>query len=119
MKNLYSIGVFWIYKSQIYFKSIITDDVKAINGFKDSDFAHYQVWNELSSQNKDFYLYEYEDIPRGRVIYDIKSSQFIVYSNYDIINSDEAKALIIKGFNLRVDNVLFKNDDHYKIINSV
>ena len=119
MKNLCSIGVFWISKSQIDFKSIITDNVKAINGFKDSDFAHYQVWNEISSQNKDFYLYEYEDIPRGRVVYDVENSQYIVYANNDIINSDEAKALIINGFNLKIDSVLFKYDEHYKIINSI
>jgi len=38
-----SIGVFWIYKTQIYSKPIKVDDVKSINGFIDSDFSHYQV----------------------------------------------------------------------------
>jgi len=109
------IGVFWIYKFQIYFKSIITDNVKAINGFKDSDFAHYQEWNEISSQNKDFYLYEYEDIPRGRVVYDVENTQYIVYSNEDIINSDKAKNSITEAFNLNTTKVIFEYDAHYKI----
>jgi len=61
------IGVFWIYESQIYLKSIKKDKVKIINSFIDSDFSHYQVWDGMSSQNKKIYLYEYEDIPRGRV----------------------------------------------------
>jgi len=116
---MYNIGIFWIYKNKIYSKQINKNAIKAINGFKDTDFAHYQVWNEISSQNKDFYFYEYEDIPRGRVIYNIKNSQYIVYANNDIINSDEAKALIINGFNLKSDNVLFKYDEHYQIINSL
>lgn len=110
------IGIFWIYQSQIYLKTIEANRVKPINGFIDSDFAHYQVWDEISSQNKDFYLYEYEDIPRGRVVYDVENTQYIVYANNDIINSDEAKALIINGFNLKVDSILFKYDEHYKII---
>jgi hypothetical protein len=114
-----TLGIFWIYKSKIFFKSIQFDYRKAINGFIDSDFAHYQVWDEISLQNKDFYLYEYEDIPRGRVVYDVENSQYIVYAHKDIINSDKAKALIINSFNLKIDNVVFKYDEHYKIINSV
>ena len=113
------IGIFWIYKSQIYSKSIKTNSIKSINGFIDSDFSHYQVWDEISSQNKDFYLYEYEDIPRGRVIYDVENTQYIVYANSDIINSAESKALIINAFNLKADSVLFQYDEHYKIINLV
>ncbi len=34
------IGIFWIYKKEIYFKSIEMDAVKAIKNFKDSDFSH-------------------------------------------------------------------------------
>lgn len=110
-----SIGVFWIYKTQIYSKPIKVDDVKSINGFIDSDFSHYQVWNEISLQNKDFYLYEYEDIPRGRVVYDVENTQYIVYSNEDIINSDKAKKSITEAFNLNTTKVVFKYDSHYKI----
>ncbi len=109
------IGLFWIYKSQIYLKLIEKDKVKVIDNFIDSDFAHYQVWNEVSLQNKDFYLYEYEDVPRGRVIYDIKKVQYIVYSNNDIINSIEDKLLIVNAFNLQQSEVVFKYDEHYKI----
>lgn len=109
------IGIFWIYKSQIYLKPIKVDEVKSINGFIDSDFSHYQVWDEISLQNKDFYLYEYEDIPRGRVIYDIKNSQYIVYSNNDVINSNEAKKLIVEAFHLNKNDILFQYDMHYKI----
>ena len=75
------IGIFWIYKSKIYLKSINMTEVKAIGYFVDSDFSHYQVWDKISLQNRDFYLYEYEDIPRGRVVYDVKNEKYIVYSN--------------------------------------
>ena len=109
------IGIFWIYKNQIYAKSIKADTVKAIKNFKDSDFSHYQAWSEISLQNKDFYLYEYEDIPRGRVVYDIEHKQYIAYANSDIIISDEARELIIKKFNLKTNKVIFKYDEHYEI----
>ncbi len=37
------IEVFGIHKSQIYLKSIKSDEVKEINCFIDSNFSHYQV----------------------------------------------------------------------------
>jgi len=113
------IGIFWVYNSKIYFTSVEKENIKAINGFKDSDFAHYQVWNEISSQNKDFYLYEYEDIPRGRVVYDVENQQYVVYANNDIISSNEANLLVINAFNLKGEKVLFKYDEHYEIMISV
>ena len=66
-------------------------------------------------QNKDFYLYEYEDIPRGRVVYDIENTQYIVYANSDIIISNEARELIVNKFNLKTNKVIFKYDEHYEI----
>jgi len=110
------IGLFWIYKSQIYLKSIKVDNVKEINDFIDSDFSHYKVWDEISLQNKVFYLYEYEDIPRGRVIYDVKNTQYIIYSNNNIINTDKCKRLILKAFMLEESRVIFKYDAHYEIV---
>jgi len=109
------IGVFWIYKNHIYLKSIKHDIVQAINNYIDSDFSHYQVWEEISTQNKDFYLYEYEDIPRGRVVYDVLNDQYIVYANQDIIASDKIKKIVVQKFNLTENTVLFTYDEHYKI----
>ena len=109
------IGIFWIYKKEIYLKEIEADTVKAIKNFKDSDFSHYQAWGEISLQNKDFYLYEYEDIPRGRVVYDIENIQYIVCANNDIVISDEAKELIVNRFALQKSKFLFKYDEHYEI----
>ena len=115
MRQKPKIGIFWIYKSKIYLKSIETRKVNAIENFIDSDFAHYKVWDEISSQNQDFYLYEYEDIPRGRIVFNIKDKQYIVYSNNEIINSGKAKELILNAFNLQDEKVAFRYDFHYEI----
>lgn len=113
------IGIFWLYNNNIYLKSINIDSLKAIENFIDSNFAHYQVWDEISSQHKDFYLYEYEDIPRGRVVYDIANMQYIVYANNKTISSHESKTLIINAFILQRDKVVFLYDEHYEIKSSI
>jgi len=67
-------------------------------------------------QQRKLYLYEYEDIPRGRVVYSMDNAEYIVYSNEEIINSKEARNLIIGAFNLNREQVLFQYDAHYKIL---
>ena len=115
-ENFY-IGIFWIYNSQIYLKSIDKNEIKAINCFIDSDFSHYKTWDDISLQHKDFYLYEYEDIPRGRVVYSVEKQIVIIYANDNIVISDEARSLIIDRFKLKTKKVIFKYDEHYGILN--
>ncbi|MEA2029599.1 MAG: hypothetical protein U9N49_11575 [Campylobacterota bacterium] len=109
------LGIFWLYQNQIYCKLIAMESIEPINGFIDSDFAHYQVWDEMVGQHKDFYLYEYEDIPRGRVVYDIDNAQYIVYANQDIIDSKKANGLIMDAFDIKTKKVIFKYDEHYRL----
>jgi hypothetical protein len=109
------IGVFWIYDNQIFCETQNINDIKPINGFIDSDLAHYQVWNKVKNQHPKFYLFEYEDIPRGRIVYDIENEQFIIYCNKDILKQKISKKLILEKFQLLNKKAIFIEDEHYKI----
>jgi len=103
LKRLYrqkSIGIFWIYEQQVFSEVQKLEDVKTINGFKDSNLSHYKVWNKIKDQHPNFYLYEYEDIPRGRVIYDIENKIFIIYCDKNILQDEISKRLILEKFKL-------------------
>jgi len=109
------LGVFWIYDNQVFTKKQALSDIEPINGFKDSNLAHYQVWNEIQHKHPKFYLFEYEDIPRGRVVFNVKNQIFIIYSNDNILNDVTAKTLIIKAFELKSTQCHFAYDEHYQI----
>ncbi len=116
------IGIFWIYEKQVFLEFQILGDIKAINGFKDSDLSYYQVWDKVKNQHPKFYLYEYEDIPRGRVVYDIENHIFRIYCNENILQDETSKKLILEKFKLMKlfevskESIEFKKDEHYKII---
>jgi hypothetical protein len=110
-----SVGVFWVYQNIVYLKTQKLDTIKSINGFKDSDLSHYQVWDEIKLQNNNFYIYEYEDIPRGRVVYDCNDKIFIVYCNPIFIDNINIKDSIIKAFDLPKNSYKFIEDEHYTI----
>lgn len=108
-----SVGVFWIFENRIYFESQSVNDIEAIHCFKDSDLSHYEVWEKIRKQNPSFYLYEYEEIPRGRMVYQTDKRQFIVYCNENILQNKESRGLILANFHLIGKDVIFKEDEHY------
>ena len=110
------IGVFWIFGNKLFFETQKLEDIKSINGFKDSDLSHYQVWDKIKNRHPKFYLYEYENIPRGRVVYNIEENQFIIYCNENILREGISKKLILENFGLMDEKYIFKKDGHYKII---
>jgi hypothetical protein len=57
LKNNF-IGVFWIFENKVFLETQKLEDIKSINGFKDSDLFHYQVWDKVKNQHPKFYLYE-------------------------------------------------------------
>jgi len=109
------IGLFWIYDKQIFPVFQNLSDIKEIDGFKDSDLSHYQTWDFIKMQHEKFYLYEYEDITRGRVVYDVKNDTFIIYCNKLLLQDDDAKKLIINAFTLVSKQYFFREDEHYQI----
>ena len=111
-----NIGVFWIFENKVFSETQKLEDIKSINGFKDSDLSHYQVWDKIKTQHPKFYLYEYEDIPRGRVVYNIEENQFIIYCNENTLQEEISKKLILEKFQLLNINSIFKADEHYSII---
>jgi len=110
-----SIGVFWIFENKVFIETQKLKDIKSINEFKDSNLSHYQVWDKVKNQHPKLYLYEYEDIPRGRVVYDIEENQFIIYCNENILKDTISKKLVLEKFQISDENVIFKKDEHYKI----
>jgi hypothetical protein len=110
-----NIGIFWIFENKIFSETQKINDIKTINGFKDSDLSHYQVWNKIRNQHPKFYLYEYEDIPRGRVVYNVSKNKFVIYCNENIPQDETLKRLILEKFQLLNEKSVFQEDEHYKI----
>jgi len=115
-RNKKDIGVFWIFKNKVFFETQKLEDIESINGFKDSDLSHYQVWDKIKNKHSKFYLYEYEEIPRGRVVYDTEKNQFIIYCNENTLQEEISKKIILEKFQLLNENAIFQEDEHYKII---
>ena len=78
--------------------------------FKTEPMAHYDFWPTLQRRLK--VIGEYEDWPRGRVVYNVNDDRFMVYIDRQLA-SDPFKEHLLAHFALPVDKTVFAFDAHY------
>lgn len=107
------IGIFWFYKNQVLGISHEFDINSSDSlGMIDSAYNHVSYWDELRNKFSELREIEYDDVPRGRVIFD--KNKLIIYLD---------KKLLIKGkvskicdfFDAEYDvNTVLRLDPHYR-----
>ena len=101
------VGIFWVIEGRIWYK--LQEKEKIKEGKVDSDLSHYQEWYKgilkLKYKNEDF-----ASFPRGRVIYDSRTGEHIIYADKCI--SDYEIRKIAKYF--EVEKYRVKRDLHYR-----
>ena len=107
------VGIFWIRNTgqTIDFPKPL-NTIHGVSNFFDSPDTHYNMWNRVRTTFPEFAGKEYEEVPRGRVIFDGNSQRFKVYVPSDLVNTI-IKNNIISGFGLPVAKVDFIGDSHY------
>ena len=114
------IGVFWVYfreaNNHIIAKAVdLSQGEDSGAGFIDSPDNHIDVWeNDPNWQNPFVELFgtEYQTIPRGRVLYSIKSQKAVVYMDRTL-HLEAIKNLIIDCFQLSEFPISWRVDEHY------
>ena len=108
------IGIFWYYQNQIIgiahiFQSSDQDSL----GLIDSIYTHIEYRETLREKIPELRNIEYEEIPRGRVIYNAKISKFYAYMDATLLKTYIAKK-VADFFELDFDCIIWKKDPHYK-----
>ena len=110
------IGIFWIYKQTIMGRAIeISKGQDSGIGLIDSPDYHSDFWennNHFRPPFPELIGLDYQEIPRGRVIYQKSKNYYIIYLDKTLINQP-SKQLIIDFFNLKDQHCLWQTDLHY------
>ncbi len=103
------IGIFWYYNGEIY--SIVNpyNDIENIQfgGYNDINYTHFKVWNIMQQSFPELKTKTYRDIPRGRIVQNIQTKRFVVWTSKEICNNANIQSKILKEFNLKKDNTDF------------
>ena len=112
------VGLFWMDMTGLmYAESVPVNNVKDYGGFKGLDASHYDVWGKAVRTNPKWKGLEYEDVPRGRVIWQAgeggKDNEFIVYMPKQLL---KFKSKVVSRFELPPGHIRFDtSDEHYQM----
>ncbi len=111
------IGIFWVYKDTVIGKACEQEaGEENVPGWIDSPDSHIGLWERhqcFLAQFSELQGTEYQDVPRGRVIYSTKDKKTIIYLD-KVLHTEQTKKIITDFFELRKTNILWKADKHYR-----
>jgi hypothetical protein len=114
--GLLMVGIFWVYKGSVIGKAVdVANRAESVPGIVDSPDNHTDFWDtdkEFKQQFPELKFREYFEVPRGRVLYNRKKGQPIVYMD-KVLFDDQMKQLITEFFSLQDVNILWRTDLHY------
>ncbi|MHA3053676.1 hypothetical protein [Acinetobacter sp. ANC 4640] len=109
------IGIFWFYKNQIFGVSHEFDINSSDSlGMIDSPYNHVSYWNKLRNKLPELRNIEYEDVPRGRVIFDKNKNKLIIYLDKKLLVKSKVSE-ICNFFDAEYGiNAILRLDPHYR-----
>lgn len=121
-----SVGVFWQIPDERGQQHLVVDREHLLRAEPYGDClthprGHYEVWNDWQRQGflRDrrwplaILVHEYEDFPRGRVVFHVPSNAFWIYADRRL-QRPVTIANIKAAFWLAGETWLVKSDDHYR-----
>ena len=122
------VGIFWWFRAHLLARSVPLAQAERRGERLDSPLAHVSEWPQLVAQHRKalplLSVLEYDEVPRGRVIFDRQTQTFVIYMDESLFTTASsglraepsvAEALrttfALQGLTLR-----FATDLHYRLL---
>ena len=108
------IGIYWYHGERLIVHSELAGEVKVVEGFADVDRFHYEYWETVRLKNPKLSSFEYEDVPRGRVVMKAKGPSFLAYGPTRLVEDPKFRERLLAEFKLPKNGTTFLADPHYE-----
>ncbi len=107
------VGIFWLVRGKLIFDTTLLSAAEAHAHFKVHPGDHVVVWDKLRQQRIVPMEMEYEEQPRGRVVYDTIDQRFTLLADKCILGSRAVVREIVSAMNLPAGTAK-ATDHHYR-----
>ncbi|MGD1081803.1 MAG: hypothetical protein ABR881_26085 [Candidatus Sulfotelmatobacter sp.] len=110
------VGIFWVVKSKLILKGVTLDEAEPCGRFFNA-IGHDSYWGELQVAGAVPGDVEYDEPPRGRVVYDVIADRFHLYADRCILADKKLIEEIIAQLRLAKQRIKIAPDLHYRCTN--
>ena|ERR1700730_12947656 len=112
-KNEPQVGIFWLASGKLVIDSTPLSEAQSYGDHLTHPRSHLEVWTQFQQIGTVPADVEYEELPRGRVMYDGKTSRFTMLSDRCILKKRKLVEKIKLELGLPKDTRL-GSDSHYR-----
>jgi hypothetical protein len=118
-----SVGIFWKVGGVLVIDYSTLDEAEAYGDCLTHAAGHYERWEEWQGLGVNrlrslgypdgIITSEYDDWPRGRIVYEVPANRFVLYADRRLQKQDIIAALT-EAFRLDAQTVVIRSDAHYR-----
>lgn len=120
------IGIYWIRDGRVVGLSCLPDEADVgVPGLLDSPFTHVDAWPLVKTTNRLPPHLEYDELPRGRVLYQRGREKWLVYGDGALLGCSSRQRLTPAGsavrqtiadfFGFDPGAAIWRHDPHYTV----
>jgi len=107
------VGIFWLFCNRIIADCTAVSIAERYGDCLTHATSHIDFWSQLQQSRLVPVEVDYEEAPRGRVVYDTVQGRFVIFADRCILGNKAVVREIIKEMNL--PNAVETNEDsHYR-----
>lgn len=107
------VGIFFVVQGKPFIDSTPVTEAESYEHFKIHGLDHYQYWEQLQRIKAVPSDVEYDEVPRGRVVYDVSVRKYTLFLDRCILKDKKQVSRIMASMNLP-DNTHTSTDSHYR-----
>jgi hypothetical protein len=108
------VGIFWLLNGKLLIDSVPLGEAEPYGDHLTHPRGHVDVWEQLRLGGKVPGESEYEEFPRGRVMYNTKTQRFTLLADRCILREKIMVTKIMSELNLPNKNTVRGADSHYR-----
>ena len=113
-RTLPQVGIFFWFEDKLWTESACVEKAGGHVDFKDHDGDHVTYWDRLISEGLVPEHVEYQDVPRGRVVFNTSTDRFHLMLDRCILRRKKIAAAIKKQMGLPAKATDTSTDLHYR-----
>ena len=107
------VGIFWIVDGELLIDSTLLSEAEEYDDFRIHPRDHISVWETFQQNGTVPREVEYEESPRGRVMFDTRTKRFTLLADHCILKDKILVRKIMQALHLP-RNAQLDEDSHYR-----